>query len=176
MKYTASIKGYGYSFTDLKTLLGKASPLRLADELAGIAAGSEEERAIAQRVLADVPLNQFLTEPLIPADDDEVTRLILETRDSAAFVPISALTVGEFREWLLSDTTADDEIAKIRAGLMPEMAAAVSKIMRNQDLIAAAKLLYLTEEAMHRRISGVALKDDLDTTLPAHPEPLGLAK
>ncbi|WP_133718587.1 ethanolamine ammonia-lyase subunit EutB [Methylocaldum gracile] len=174
MKYTASIQGRGYAFADLKTLLAKASPLRSADELAGIAAESEEERAVAQRVLAEVPLRQFFEEPLIPPEDDEVSRLIFETHDNAAFAPISALTVGEFREWLLSDTTADQAIARIRTGLMPEMAAAVSKIMRNQDLIAAAKRCMVTT----RFHNTIGLSGRLSTRLqPNHPidDPRGIA-
>jgi ethanolamine ammonia-lyase large subunit len=174
MKYTASIQGRGYAFADLKTLLAKASPLRSADELAGIAAESEEERAVAQRVLAEIPLCRFLEEPLIPPEEDEVSRLIFETHDNAAFAPISALTVGEFREWLLSDTTADEAIARIRTGLMPEMAAAVSKIMRNQDLIAVAKRCTVTT----RFRNTIGLSGRLSTRLqPNHPtdDPRGIA-
>ncbi|WP_434113095.1 ethanolamine ammonia-lyase subunit EutB [Methylocaldum sp. GT1TLB] len=174
MKYTASIQGRGYAFADLKTLLAKASPLRSADELAGIAAESEEERAVAQRLLAEVPLCRFLEEPLIPPEEDEVSRLIFETHDNAAFAPISALTVGEFREWLLSDTTADEAIARIRTGLMPEMAAAVSKIMRNQDLIAVAKRCTVTT----RFRNTIGLSGRLSTRLqPNHPtdDPRGIA-
>ncbi|MGX2030348.1 MULTISPECIES: ethanolamine ammonia-lyase subunit EutB [Methylocaldum] len=174
MKYTASIQGRGYAFADLKTLLAKASPLRSADELAGIAAESEEERAVAQRVLAEVPMCRFLEEPLIPPEEDEVSRLIFETHDNAAFAPISALTVGEFREWLLSDTTADEAIARIRTGLMPEMAAAVSKIMRNQDLIAVAKRCTVTT----RFRNTIGLSGRLSTRLqPNHPtdDPRGIA-
>ncbi|MDV3242224.1 MAG: ethanolamine ammonia-lyase subunit EutB [Methylocaldum sp.] len=174
MKYTASIQGRGYAFADLKTLLAKAGPLRSADELAGIAAESEEERAVAQRVLAEIPLCRFLEEPLIPPEEDEVSRLIFETHDNAAFAPISALTVGEFREWLLSDTTADEAIARIRTGLMPEMAAAVSKIMRNQDLIAVAKRCTVTT----RFRNTIGLSGRLSTRLqPNHPtdDPRGIA-
>lgn len=174
MKYTASIQGRGYAFADLKTLLAKASPLRSADELAGIAAESEEERAVAQRVLAEVPMCRFLEEPLIPPEEDEVSRLIFETHDNAAFAPISALTIGEFREWLLSDTTADEAIARIRTGLMPEMAAAVSKIMRNQDLIAVAKRCTVTT----RFRNTIGLSGRLSTRLqPNHPtdDPRGIA-
>ena len=120
-------------FADLKTLLAKASPLRSGDELAGIAAASAEERVRAQMELADVPLKQFLNEPLIPYEDDEVTRLILDSHDATAFAPVSSLTVGEFREWLLAQETID-----LSAGLMPEMVAAVSKIMRVQDLVTVA--------------------------------------
>jgi ethanolamine ammonia-lyase large subunit len=139
MKYAISLKGRNYGFDNLKTLMAKATPLRSADELAGLAAASEEERAVAQWVLADLPLTEFLIEPLIPPEQDEVSRLIYESHDSAAFAPIAALSVGEFREWLLDDATTDENIAAVRLGVTPEMAAAVSKIMRNQDLIAVAK-------------------------------------
>jgi len=174
MKYAANVKGHRHAFADLKTVLAKASPLRSADELAGIAAGTEEERAVAQRILADVPLRRFIEEPLIPPEDDEVSRLIFETHASAAFAPIAGLTVGEFREWLLSDTTADAAIAGIRHGLMPEMAAAVSKIMRNQDLIAAAKRCSVTT----RFRNTIGLPGRLSTRLqPNHPtdDPRGIA-
>lgn len=122
--------------SDLRRLLAKASPARSGDALAGIAAETESERVAAQRALAEVPLKRFLEEPLIPYETDEVTRLILDTHDAAAFAPVRHLTVGEFREWLL----AADEAALTAAspGLTPEMAAAVSKIMRLQDLIAVA--------------------------------------
>jgi ethanolamine ammonia-lyase large subunit len=121
--------------TDLKTLLARASPARSGDELAGIVAASAEDRAWAQMDLADVPLRRFLNEPLIPYEDDEVTRLILDSHDAVAFATIGHLTVGEFREWLLSEQTGDAELAAVSAGVTPEMAAAVSKIMRLQDLV-----------------------------------------
>jgi len=139
MQYVQHLKGRSHAFKDLKTLLAKASPPRSADALAGLAATSEEERAVAQWVLADLPLTEFLAEPLIPPEQDEVSRLIAESHDRAAFAPVASLTVGGLREWLLADTTPDEAIAAIRLGLTPEMAAAVSKIMRNQDLIAAAR-------------------------------------
>jgi ethanolamine ammonia-lyase large subunit len=123
---------------DLKTLLAKASPARSGDELAGIAAGSAEERVRAQMQLADVPLRRFLDEPLIPYESDEVTRLILDSHDPQAFAPISSMTVGEFREWLLEETTTGETLAGVAPGITPEMAAAVSKIMRVQDLVTAA--------------------------------------
>jgi ethanolamine ammonia-lyase large subunit len=123
--------------TDLKTLLARASPARSGDELAGIAASSAEDRARAQMELADVPLRRFLNEPLIPYEHDEVTRLILDSHDDAAFAPIARLTVGEFREWLLSEQTGDAELAAVSPGVTPEMAAAVSKVMRLQDLVTA---------------------------------------
>ncbi|BBL74267.1 ethanolamine ammonia-lyase subunit EutB [Methylomagnum ishizawai] len=174
MLYTDTAGGRRYSFPDLKTLLGKASPLRSADQLAGLAAESEAERAIAQRVLAGVPLRRFLEEPLIPPEQDEVSRLIFERHDMAAFAPIAGLTVGEFREWLLADTTPGVDIESIRSGLMPEMAAAVSKLMRNQDLIAAARRCRVTT----RFRNTLGLPGRLSTRLqPNHPtdDPQGIA-
>src|SRR5262245_12240666 len=119
----------GYRFADLKELLAKASPLRSGDVLAGIAAASDEERMAARMALADLPLKTFLTEAVVPYDEDDVTRLILDSHDAAAFAPISHLTVGDFRDWLLSE----QDLTPIRTGVTPEMAAAVSKLMRNQD-------------------------------------------
>ena len=174
MKYTQNIKGRSYGFADLKTLLAKASPLRSADELAGIAAASEEERAAAQWLLADLPLTTFLAEPLIPLEDDEVSRLIEESHDRVAFAPISSLCVGEFREWLLSDVTSDQEIASICMGITPEMVAAVSKIMRNQDLISVARRC----SVITRFRNTIGLPGRLSTRLqPNHPtdDPRGIA-
>jgi len=174
MKYTKTFKGRSYNFKNLKTLLAKASPLRSADELAGIAAASEEERAVAQWLLADLPLTEFLQEPLIPPEQDEVSKLIAESHDRIAFAPISSLTVGGFREWLLDDATADADIAAIRFGLTPEMAAAVSKIMRNQDLIAVARRCTVTT----RFRNTIGLPGRISTRLqPNHPtdDPKGIA-
>jgi len=174
MKYTRTFKGRSYSFADLKTVLAKASPLRSADQLAGIAAESEQERAVAQWLLAELPLARFLAEPLIPPEQDEVSRLIDESHDPSAFAPVSSLTVGEFREWLLSDTTTDAQIAALRAGLTPEMAAAVSKIMRNQDLIAVARRCSVTTSFRNT----IGLPGRLATRLqPNHPtdDPRGIA-
>ncbi len=137
--YTRTLGGRTYQFDDLKTLLAKATPERSGDQLAGLAAESAEERVAAQLCLADVPLTTFLEEPLIPYEDDEVTRLILDTHDRAAFAPVSSLTVGAFREWLLSYATDDATLAALAPGITPEMAAAVSKIMRNQDLVAVSR-------------------------------------
>jgi len=174
MKYTQNLKGRSYAFKGLKTLLANASPLRSADELAGLAAVSEEERAIAQWILADLPLTEFLAEPLIPPEEDEVSRLIAESHDYDAFAPISSLTVGGFREWLLADATSDQAIASVRWGLTPEMVAAVSKIMRNQDLIAVAKRCSITT----RFRNTIGLPGRLSTRLqPNHPtdDPKGIA-
>ncbi len=121
---------------NLKELLAKASPLRSGDQLAGIAAASAEERVRAQMKLADLPLKTFLNDLVVPYEDDEVTRLIVDSHDTAAFAPISYLTVGGFRDWLLS--ASSDELRGIAKGVTPEMAAAVSKIMRLQDLVAVA--------------------------------------
>jgi ethanolamine ammonia-lyase large subunit len=119
--------------------MAKATPARSGDDLAGISARSMEERVAAKMVLANLPLKTFLDEPLIPYEKDEVTRLILDTHDAAAFAPISHLTVGDFRNWLLNDHTTSQTLARIAPGITPEMAAAVSKLMRNQDLLLAAK-------------------------------------
>jgi ethanolamine ammonia-lyase large subunit len=127
-----------HSFEDLKTLLAKASPARSGDALAGIAAENDQQRVAAQMALADVPLARFLTEPLIPYETDEVTRLIVDTHDAAAFKPVAELTVGEFRDWMLCYETSTETLRALAPGLTPEMAAAVSKLMRNQDLILAA--------------------------------------
>ncbi|MEN8259844.1 MAG: ethanolamine ammonia-lyase subunit EutB [Pseudomonadota bacterium] len=128
-----------FSFPDLKDLLAKASPLRSGDCLAGIAAEDDQQRAAAQITLAEVPLRRFLEEPLIPYEADEVTRLILDSHDPVAFKPVAGLTVGEFRDWLLRYETDGDRLSRLTPGLTPEMVAAVSKLMRNQDLILAAK-------------------------------------
>ena len=139
MGYTHTIGNRTWRFNDLKTLLAKATPLRSGDELAGIAAENEEERMIARMALADVPLKRFLEEAVIPYEADEVTRLILDTHDETAFAEISHLTVGDFRNWLLSHTTDTATLAGTAPGITPEMAAAVSKLMRNQDLILVAQ-------------------------------------
>ena len=139
MGYTHTTGNRTWRFNDLKTLLAKASPLRSGDELAGIAAEGEEERMIARMALADVPLKRFLEEAVIPYESDEVTRLILDTHDEAAFSEIRHLTVGDFRNWLLSHTTDTATLTRIAPGITPEMAAAVSKLMRNQDLILIAQ-------------------------------------
>lgn len=133
-----------HQFDSLRELMAKATPHRSGDELAGVAASSAEERVAAQFCLADVPLKLFLEEPLVPYESDEVTRLILDGHDKSAFEPISSLTVGQFREWLLQYETDSALLAKTAPGITPEMAAAVSKIMRNQDLILAAQKCRVT--------------------------------
>jgi ethanolamine ammonia-lyase large subunit len=128
-----------FSFKDLKALLAKATPERSGDQLAGVAAENAEERIAAQLRLAEVPLQTFLQEPLVPYEEDEVTRLIFDTHDRAAFAEVSHLNVGEFRNWLLSDERDSQELGTLAPGLTPEMVAAVSKLMRNQDLITVAR-------------------------------------
>jgi len=139
MRYHATLDATRYRFADLKTLLAKASPARSGDALAGIASASSEERVAAQWALADVPLTDFLQQPLVPYEQDEVTRLILDTHDAAAFAPLAHLTVGAFRNWLLSPQADAEALAAVRAGITPEMAAAVSKLMRVQDLVVVAR-------------------------------------
>jgi len=136
-RYTLGIKTY--QFRDLADLMAKATPPRSGDRLAGVMAETAEERAVAQLLLADVPLKTFLTEALVPYEKDEITRLIIDEHSAEAFASISHLTVGDFRNWLLSDEATREVLAEIRMGITPEMAAAVSKIMRNQDLILVAK-------------------------------------
>jgi ethanolamine ammonia-lyase large subunit len=138
MGYKVSLGLHTYQFSDLKTVMAKASPLRSGDCLSGVAALSNEERVAAALVLADLPLKRFLEEQLIAYEDDEVTRVILDDHQADAFAPISSFTVGDFRNWLLSDAVGDNEINSVSPGLTPEMVAAVSKIMRNQDLILVA--------------------------------------
>ncbi len=128
-----------YTFHDLKDLLAKATPLRSGDVLAGVAAATDEQRVVAQMALAEVPLATFLNDAVVPYEDDEVTRLIIDSHDAAAFAPISHLTVGDFRNWLLSDAVAAAVLTATAPGITPEMAAAVSKLMRNQDLILVAQ-------------------------------------
>lgn len=127
-----------FSFADLKDLLAKASPDRAGDRLTGIAAVHARERAAAQLALAELPLTYFLQEAVIPYEEDEVTRLIVDRHDAAAFAPVQHLTVGDFRDWLLSDLVDTDTLNALSPGLTPEMVSAVSKIMRNQDLILVA--------------------------------------
>jgi len=143
--YSATVGGERYLFPDLKTLLAKASPPRSGDVLAGIASQSGEERVAAQYALADLPLKTFLDVPTVPYESDEVTRLIIDTHDAAAFAPVAHLTVGGLRDWLLSDAATSDALAVLGPGIAPEMAAAVAKISRLQDLmVMAAKCRVVT--------------------------------
>lgn len=139
MSYRHSVGAETYVFRDLKDLLAKATPARSGDYLAGVAAGSYAQRVAARMCLAEVPLKRFLEEMLIPYESDEVTRLIFDTHDAAAFAEVAHLSVGDFRNWLLSDAADDAALARIAPGVTPEMAAAVSKLMRNQDLILVAR-------------------------------------
>jgi len=136
--YSVHLRGIHYAFADLKEVLAKASPFRSGDVLAGVAAGNARERVAAMTVLAEIPLRRFLEEPVIAYDIDEVTRLILDRHDFAAFAPVSDLTVGQFREWLLDYATTTEVLTALSPGLTPEMVAAVSKLSRNQDLILIA--------------------------------------
>ncbi|NYE63313.1 ethanolamine ammonia-lyase large subunit [Duganella sp. 1224] len=139
MGYSHQVGSKTYLFRDLKDLMAKATPARSGDHLAGVAAGSAEERVAAQMALAELPLTVFLNEALVPYEADEVTRLIVDTHDAAAFAPVAHLTVGDFRNWLLSDAADAAALAALAPGLTPEMAAAVSKIMRVQDLVLVAR-------------------------------------
>jgi ethanolamine ammonia-lyase large subunit len=166
MVYHHTIGHKVYHFTDLRDLLAKATPYRSGDALAGVAASSYEERIAAQYALADVPLKQFLSEALVPYETDEVTRLIIDTHDAGNFAVIQSLTVGEFRDWLLSDNVDGYTLYTIRNAVTPEMAAAVCKLMRNQDLIAVAQKC---EIVTHFRTT-VGLKGRFSTRLqPNHP-------
>jgi ethanolamine ammonia-lyase large subunit len=163
-----------FGFRDLKDLMAKATPLRSGDVLAGVAAQSAQERAAAQMTLAALPLRTFLSEALVPYEDDEVSRLILDTHNAVAFAPVAHLTVGDFRNWLLSDTANSTALGLLAPGITPEMAAAVSKLMRNQDLIlVATKCRVLTT---FRNTIGLAGR--MSTRLqPNHPtdDPQGIA-
>ncbi len=139
MRYQYSVGTHTYQFADLKCVLAKATPSRSGDHLAGVAAETYAERMAARMCLATIPLKQFLEDLIIPYETDEVTRLIVDTHDMQAFSEISHLTVGDFRDWLLSDTTDSATLKRVALGITPEMAAAVSKLMRNQDLILVAK-------------------------------------
>jgi ethanolamine ammonia-lyase large subunit len=139
MGYSHQVGSKTYLFRDLKDVMAKATPARSGDYLAGVAAGSAEERVAAQMALAELPLATFLNEALVPYEEDEVTRLIVDTHDAAAFARASHLTVGDFRNWLLSDAADGVALAALAPGVTPEMAAAVSKIMRVQDLVLVAR-------------------------------------
>ena len=168
-----TIAGRCYGFETLRELLAKASPLRSGDELAGVAAENEQERVAAQIALSDVPLARFLQEPLIPYEQDEVTRLILDGHNQQAFGEVSSLTVGEFRNWLLRYETDSQTLARLAPGLMPEMVAAVSKLMRNQDLILVASKCQVTTQFRNT----IGLPGRLATRLqPNHPtdDPAGI--
>jgi ethanolamine ammonia-lyase large subunit len=166
LSYQFTIGSENFIFSNLKELMAQASPQRSADELAGVAAATEIQRAAAQSALADVLLKDFLQDVFIPSEQDEVSRLILESHDANSFQSIQAMTVGDLRDWLLDDETELEQIQKIRQGLTPEMVAAVSKIMRLQDLIAVAKKI----EVVTRFRNTLGLSNRLSTRLqPNHP-------
>ncbi len=172
--YKFTVRNRVYRFDDLKTLLAKASPYRTGDVLAGVCAESYEERVAAQIALADVPLKTFLNEVIIPYENDEITRLIIDSHNKEAFKLINHLTVGEFRDWLLMDETDATVLKSIAGGITPEMSAAVSKLMRNQDLIAVAKKCGV----ITRFRNTIGLKGHFSTRLqPNHPtdNPKGIA-
>ena len=139
MAYRHVVGPRTWAFADLKDLMAKATPPRSGDRLAGIAAASAEERVAARMCLAELPLRRFLDEALIPYESDEVTRLVMDTHDAAAFAPVAHLTVGDFRNFLLSEAATPEVLAALAPGITPEMAAAACKLMRNQDLIAVAR-------------------------------------
>ena len=174
MSYAFTIGGHRYTFESLKTLMAKATPARSGDYLAGIAAGDDEERVAAQMALADVPLDVFLVEHLVPYETDEVTRLIIDEHDASAFAPVAHLTVGGFRDWLLSDEATERSLAALAPGLTPEMVAAVSKISRVQDMVLIAQKC----RVVTRFRNTIGLKGRLSTRLqPNHPtdDPSGIA-
>lgn len=174
MRLAHSVGSRTWHFATLANLLAKASPLRSGDVLAGIAAGSAEERVAARMCLAALPLATFVDEVLIPYETDDVTRLIVDTHDDAAFAEIAHLTVGDFRDWLLSDATDTATLTRIARGVTPEMAAGVSKLMRNQDLIAVARKC----SVVTRFRDTIGLPGRLSIRLqPNHPtdDPMGIA-
>ncbi|WP_405880738.1 ethanolamine ammonia-lyase subunit EutB [Streptomyces sp. NBC_01136] len=172
--YTAVLGGRTHQFDGLARLLAAASPERSGDRLAGLAAESAQARVAARWALAEVPLARFLAEPVIPYEDDDVTRLIMDSHDAAAFAPVSGLTVGEFREWLLSEAADAPTLAALAPGLTPEMVAAVSKLMGNADLVAVARKVRVITAFR----STIGLPGRLATRLqPNHPtdDPAGVA-
>lgn len=172
--YAYTLGGQVWRFDNLAQLMAKASPERSGDHLAGVGAGDDEERAAAQMALADLPLASFLHDAVIPYESDEVTRLIIDSHDARAFQPVAGLTVGGFRDWLLSDQATAASLAALAPGLTPEMVAAVSKICRNQDLILIARKVQVTT----RFRNTIGLAGRLSTRLqPNHPtdDPAGIA-
>jgi ethanolamine ammonia-lyase large subunit len=166
MIYRHAIAAHSYVFDDLRDLLAKATPPRSGDRLAGLAAETAEQMIAARMALADVPLKQFLEETVVPYEDDDVTRLIIDSHDAPAFAEISSLTVGAFRDWLLSDAATSATLVQAAHGITPEMAAAVSKLMRNQDLILVAKKC----EVVARFRNTIGLRGRMSARLqPNHP-------
>ena len=174
MSYLQTVGGHRYVFETLKVLMAKATPARSGDYLAGVAAGDDEERVAAQMALADVPLPVFLSEHVVPYETDEVTRLIIDDHDAKAFSVVSHLTVGGFRDWLLSDAATETSLAALAPGLTPEMVAAVSKICRVQDLVLISQKCRVVTKFRNT----IGLKGRLSTRLqPNHPtdDPTGIA-
>ena len=172
--YSHTVANTIHNFDSLKQLMAKASPARSGDHLAGVAAANDEERVAAQMALAELPLKTFLNEVLIPYEADEITRLIIDEHDAEAFAPVSHLTVGDFRNWLLSEQASEQALSKLAAGLTPEMAAAVSKLMRIQDLILVARKC----RVVTRFRNTIGLAGRMSTRLqPNHPtdNPTGIA-
>lgn len=172
--FSASVGQARLSFSSLRSLLAAAGPHRSGDALAGVAASCDAERIAARRALADLPLTHFLNETVVPYEDDEVTRLIIDSHDAAAFAPVRSLTVGGLRDWLLSDAADGVALAALAPGLTPEMVAAVSKLMRNQDLIAVARKI----SVVSRFRTTIGLPGRLAVRLqPNHPtdDPAGVA-
>ncbi len=166
MVYRQIINTTSHAFDDLRDLLAKATPPRSGDRLAGVAADSAEQMIAARMALADVPLKQFLNEAVVPYEDDEVTRLIVDSHDARELCAVSSLTVGGFRDWLLSDAATSETLAKVARGITPEMAAGVSKLMRNQDLILVAKKCAVTTAFRNT----IGLKGRMSVRLqPNHP-------
>ncbi len=173
-QFAHNVGGETWRFENLRELMAKATPARSGDYLAGVAAASAAERVAAQMALADLPLKHFLVEAVIPYEEDEVTRLIIDSHDAAAFAPVSHLTVGGLRDWLLSDEADETVLRALAPGLTPEMAAAVSKIMRIQDLILVAQKIRVVTR--FRNTQG--LRGRMSTRLqPNHPtdDPAGIA-
>jgi len=171
--YAHTVGSVRYHFADLRTLLARATPARSGDSLAGLSAGSAEERVAAQMALADLPLTTFLSEAVIPYEQDEVTRLVIDTHDAQAFRPVAHLTVGAFREWLLSHEVTSETLAALAPGVTPEMAGAVSKLMRSQDLVLVARKC----QVITRFRNTLGLPGRLSTRLqPNHPtdDPRGI--
>lgn len=166
MSFEIIVAQQRYVFKDLKTLLAKATPERSGDQLAGVAAMDATERVAAQMALADLPLKHFLNETVTAYEQDEITRLIIDEHDALAFYPISHFTVGDFRNWLLSADATTEKLTELATGLTPEMVAAVSKIMRNQDLILVAKKCQVITQFRNT----IGLEGHLSTRLqPNHP-------
>ena len=174
MIYRYTIDSLSYQFEDLKAVLAKATPARSGDYLAGVASDTYAERMAARMCLAEIPLKTFVEDLIIPYEADEVTRLIIDTHNQQAFAEISHLTVGDFRDWLLTDEADTDTLTRVAPGVTPEMAAAVSKLMRNQDLILVAKKCKVITAFRNT----IGLPGHISTRLqPNHPtdDPRGIA-